>query len=272
MKTENILTIEEAAENRINLVRDSLFWQAWSKSAFLFVTHIKKYQVQKRFIQKVSQEVVWIGFPRSVLANIEKISKEKGWTYEQKSADHIIIDGVPAAGGYEKWWADIVRPMKYHPASMSGPPVNKGETKKVAKNEPQLLAAYKTAYDLCIDIYKATAKISKEYRYEIGARVRGYATNIVEDLHILCNVKPNARVKDSRAEPILLCVDTIHRLRIDIRILGDLKEFGIKQWGALNQQIENLLDNLRAEFCNSNKGLQERVPINQSGGTLTTAY
>jgi len=45
MKTEEILTIEESAENRINLVRDRLFWQAWNRSAFLFVTHIKKYHV-----------------------------------------------------------------------------------------------------------------------------------------------------------------------------------------------------------------------------------
>jgi len=29
MKTENILLVEESGENRINLVRDRLFWQAW---------------------------------------------------------------------------------------------------------------------------------------------------------------------------------------------------------------------------------------------------
>ncbi len=45
MKTENILTIEESGENRINLVRDRLFWQAWNRSAFLFASHIKNYQV-----------------------------------------------------------------------------------------------------------------------------------------------------------------------------------------------------------------------------------
>jgi len=36
MKTENILAVEESGENRMNLVRDRLFWQAWNKSAFLF--------------------------------------------------------------------------------------------------------------------------------------------------------------------------------------------------------------------------------------------
>jgi len=76
MKTENILTIEEAAVNRINLVRDRLFWQAWNKSAFLFYSYIEKYQVHKRFVQKVSQDVAWLGFPKSALKKIEDIVKE----------------------------------------------------------------------------------------------------------------------------------------------------------------------------------------------------
>ena len=70
MKTEEILGIEESGENRINLVRDRLFWQAWNRSAFLFVTHFRKYQVHKRFVQKVSQEVAWLGFPKTALADI----------------------------------------------------------------------------------------------------------------------------------------------------------------------------------------------------------
>jgi len=89
MKTEDILTIEEASENRINLVRDRLFWQAWNRSAFLFVTHIKKYQVHKRFIQKVSQDVAWLGFPKNALEKIEQLVKEKGWSFEQRGADQI---------------------------------------------------------------------------------------------------------------------------------------------------------------------------------------
>jgi len=95
MKTEDILSIEESGENRINLVRDRLFWQAWNRSAFLFVNNIKKYQVHKRFVQKVSQEVAWLGFPKTALNGIEKIARAKGWSFERISGDHIIIGGVP---------------------------------------------------------------------------------------------------------------------------------------------------------------------------------
>jgi len=118
MKTENILSIEESSENRINLVRDRLFWQAWNKSAFLFSVHIKSYLVHKRFVQKVSQDVAWLGFPSSALAAIQKIATDKGFGFEQKSTDHIIINAVPQTTGYEEWWAGIVK-KKPKPAEFS---------------------------------------------------------------------------------------------------------------------------------------------------------
>jgi hypothetical protein len=265
MKTEDILTIEESAENRINLVRDRLFWQAWNRSAFLFVSHIKKYQVHKRFVQKVSQEVAWLGFPKTALAEIEKIARGKQWSFEEKSGDHIIIGGVPTTNGYEKWWAGIIKPARFAPDADPVKKVSAG-----SKKQPQLLSAYKIAYDLCLHIHRATAKMAKEYRYELGARVRGYATDITENLHLMCNVKPNMRVSDPKAGPIVDCANTIHRLRIDIRILNDLQQISVKQWGFLNLQIEKLLDSLRAEFCKINIGFAGAT-LNQSSGTLPPA-
>jgi hypothetical protein len=47
------------------------------------------------------------------------------------------------------------------------------------------------------------------------------------------------------------CPLLAHRLRIVLRLLKDLQQLGIEQWGFLNQQIENLLNLLRAEFCNA---------------------
>jgi len=265
MKTEDILGIEESSENRINLVRDRIFWQAWNRSAFLFVSHIRKYQVHRRFVQKVSQEVAWLGFPKTALADIEKIAKGKGWSFEQKSADHIVISGVQATNGYEKWWAGIVKPVS------SG--ANAASAKKSAKaapaNQSQLLPAYKAAYDLCLNVHRATAKMPKEFRYELGARVRGYATDVAESLHLMCGVGASAS-SDAKPETIADCANTIHRLRICVRILNDLRQIGIKQWGMLNQQIENLLECLRAEFRKTNTKFAG-ASHNQSSGALPTA-
>jgi hypothetical protein len=262
MKTEEILGIEESGENRINLVRDRLFWQAWNRSAFLFVTYLRKYRVHKRFVQKVSQEVAWLGFPKTALADIEKVAESKGWVFERKNDDHIIISGVPAANGYEKWWAGIVKPADSGAASA-----------KIAKaaapsKQSQLLPAYKAAYDLCLNVHRATAKMPKEFRYELGARVRGYATDIAESLHLMCGVA-DARSAAER-DTIADCAKTIHRLRIDIRILNDLRQIGINQWGYLNQQIEGLLECLRAEFRKANVRFAG-ASQNQSSGALPPA-
>jgi len=249
MKTEDILSIEESGENRINLVRDRLFWQAWNRSAFLFVSHIKKYQVHKRFIQKVSQDVAWLGFPKTAMDAIEKAAKDKGWSFERISADHITIGGVPQTNGYEKWWAGIVKPPKI----IVAPAEPKAKSGKERDGRPQILPAYKTAYDLCLHVYRATAKMPKEFKYELGARVRNYATDIAEELHLMSRSAAGVRGGGS-ADSLTGCAGLIHRLRIDVRILHDLRLIGVNQWGFLNQQIESLLESLRAEFRNINAG------------------
>jgi hypothetical protein len=256
MKTENILTIEESGENRINLVRDRLFWQAWNRSAFLFAAHIKSYQVHKRFVQKVSQEVAWLGFPSSALPAIQKTATDKGLNFEQKSIDHIIISGVPQTTGYEEWWAGIVK-KKPKPPEPDLPSV------KNAKDS--ILPAYKTAYDLCLHIHRATVKMPREFRYELGARVRDRAADIVENLHLMANNVGLPQAKSELAD----CAAGVHKLRINIRILKDLHQIGIEQWGFLNSQIEILLNLLRAEFCNANARIAG-VTQKQSSGTLTT--
>jgi len=205
--------------------------------------------VHKRFVQKVSQDVAWLGFPKSALKKIEDIVKENNWIMVQKSPDHIIIDGLPQTNGYEKWWANIIK---------SNPePVKKDANK--SKNK--ILPAYKVAYDLCLHIYRATAKVSKEYRYSIGERIRGYATDIVEILHCINNVP-------SYPKTTINCGNIIHKLRLSLRILKDLEQVNIEQWGFLNKQIENLLDLLRAEFGNSRIAGES---LSQSSNSLSSA-
>jgi hypothetical protein len=251
MKTENILTIEESSENRINLVRDRLFWQAWNKSAFLFTTHIKQYHVHKRHVHKVAQDVAWLGFPSSALPAIQKAAEEKGFSFEQKSTDHIIIGNVTQTGGYEEWWAKIAKKK---------PKPSEPDFHLPKNAQDGILPAYKTAYDLCLHIHRATLKMPKEFRYELGARIRSHAMDIAENLHLMAvNVQPKPGIAET--------AEKIHRLRIVLRMLKDLHQLGIGQWGLLNRQIENLLNLLRAEFCNANTRIAVAT-LEQSSGTL----
>jgi len=254
LNTEEILAIEENAMNCINLVRDRLFWQAWNKSAFLFTCHIAKYQVHKKYVNKVGKEVAWLGFPYSTITAIQDTALKKGFGFEQKSDSHIVITNVPSVSGYEEWWASIVK-KKPKPAQ---PDFDKSE------NKDMILPAYKTAYDLCLHILRATLKMPKEFKYEIGTRVRNYAIDVAEIFHLLTN---KVQVKIDMNEVIA----KLNRLRIDIRILKDLQQIGVEQWGFLNQQIENILNLHLAESCNTCTKIAGASIKKQSSETLLPA-
>lgn len=60
--------------------REGVFYKAYEHSAYLFVKHVKPFQVKKRMVKSVKQEVVSIGFPTNSLTNYfssEKIREKR---------------------------------------------------------------------------------------------------------------------------------------------------------------------------------------------------
>ena len=60
--------------------REGVFYKAYEHSAYLFVKHVKPFQVKKRMVKSVKQEVVSIGFPINSLTNYfssEKIREKR---------------------------------------------------------------------------------------------------------------------------------------------------------------------------------------------------
>lgn len=100
MKLSEVLLLESNNNETIHLLKDGLFWRAYDLSAFLFVTHIRKYQLTKKFYKNVNAEIVHLGFPDTVLedtlkglalANIqrdEKLIIIKGYRYEKLHYDN----------------------------------------------------------------------------------------------------------------------------------------------------------------------------------------
>jgi len=63
------------------LTQEGLFWRAYELSAYLFVRNIKDYQIKKKHYKNVGKDVVFLGFPNSVLDNVlskQDIDIEKG--------------------------------------------------------------------------------------------------------------------------------------------------------------------------------------------------
>jgi hypothetical protein len=67
MTISEILKIEETNTAQIYLIKEGFFWRAYERSAYRFVKYIRNFQVIKKHIKKVNQEVCYIGFPENML-------------------------------------------------------------------------------------------------------------------------------------------------------------------------------------------------------------
>ncbi len=252
MKIENILELETGNEDQIHLVRDRLFWQCWERSAYYFVNHFRKYQIHHRLVAKVGQELVWLGFPRNVLPVLEKESLSRLWSFRVVSEDHILIQGFPAAGDFETWKGAALSALQNaaRPAD---------SVIAVPRDADRFLPLYKQSYDFVVYLYGTTSKLSRDVRYGLGERMRLNATEGLESLHLVVN---------GCEDGIPLLVDyrkRIFRMRLDLRLLKDLHQINIKQWGYLNQQLETIQRILWSESGSSRTAGANPI---QSSGTL----
>ena len=77
---QEILKTESENTDKIHFYREGVFYKAYEKSAYLFVTYVKPFMVKKQFVKSVNQEVVSIGFPTNSLRSYFAADKitEKG--------------------------------------------------------------------------------------------------------------------------------------------------------------------------------------------------
>ena len=64
------LKAEERNERTVRLWPEGTFFKAYERSAYLFVMQVRNYEVRRRFVQAVGQDVVSIGFPQTVLTSL----------------------------------------------------------------------------------------------------------------------------------------------------------------------------------------------------------
>lgn len=67
----DILTAEAKTDHSVRLYRDGgLFIRAYERSAYLFVHHVRAYQVQRKYYKVCNHDVVSLGFPQSALPSL----------------------------------------------------------------------------------------------------------------------------------------------------------------------------------------------------------
>ena len=98
-KLQEILKTESENTDKIHFYREGVFYKAYERSAYIFVTRIKPFMVKRLFIKCVNREVVSIGFPTNSLRSYFAADKitEKGNEVE------VILDTAIVPDDFEKW-------------------------------------------------------------------------------------------------------------------------------------------------------------------------
>ena len=185
MNTQATLKFENNDGNEVHLVRDRLFWQAWEHSAFLFSKYFRKYQPHHKFIQKVAKDLVYLGFPKNVLSDLQLTSKQKGFVYEVIDDDHIVIRNVPNVDGYDEWKSGVLLIPKSTDQPKKDSKSTPKEQKKEAKTSEYLL--YRLVFDFTVYASNLVPKINRIYRFPIGERLLNALVDVTEHVYLYIN-------------------------------------------------------------------------------------
>lgn len=236
MRIEEIVLIENNSGGEIHLVKDRLFWQAWECSAFLFVRNFKQYKVHHRFVQKVMQDFVWLGFPESALNAVISVAKNKGFSVKNISENHIIISGIFNNNGFDSWKENVIRDNK-----ISKGVIPSEEDKSLSQKSDYFL--FRLMYDFSIYVLKLVPNFNKVYRFSIGSRIIDNISFCIEMINL--NVNHEHFIDKNNIIKRLLDV------RLWFRIANDLKQVSLKQWMFVNGKIADILSIISPESIRS---------------------
>lgn len=108
MGIKEIIEQESKNENAIYLFKEGMFWRMYQKSAYNFTRQIKELKVMKKFYKNVNGEVVYAGFPDTILSQIVALCESKGLQFEKFNEKHCCISGFVHDNGFEQWFQSLV--------------------------------------------------------------------------------------------------------------------------------------------------------------------
>lgn len=77
MQIREILNQENENTGKIILRKEGIFWRAYEHSAYFFVKHIKSYNLTKSFFKNINANMVYLGFPDSLLLSVLEQVEQK---------------------------------------------------------------------------------------------------------------------------------------------------------------------------------------------------
>jgi hypothetical protein len=111
------LDYEQHNERTIKLWSEGGFFKGYERSAYLFVSLVKPYKARRLFVKTVDQDVIEIGFPKSVLPQLPYTATDCG-----DGSMMIILDTLIDEQTFQLWRQRIVLAATTEQAPAHEPP------------------------------------------------------------------------------------------------------------------------------------------------------
>jgi hypothetical protein len=91
---KNIVSLELLNTDRIHLFREGIFYKAYERSAYAFVTQRAQFRVQRKYMKVIKADLISLGFPCTSINRhfTEQELKETSYGYEIWLANPIDSD------------------------------------------------------------------------------------------------------------------------------------------------------------------------------------
>ncbi len=127
-----ILASEAKTNHSVRLFREgSLFFRAYERSAYLFVHHVRMYEIHHKYFKVCNNDVVWLGFPQTSLPSLgcQYVENADGtvsipveveideqqfqqWKSEQISHQKLPVMDVPFTTKTDKDEAEVLQRLR----------------------------------------------------------------------------------------------------------------------------------------------------------------
>ncbi len=215
---EKLQEVSACAKNcRIVLFREGMFWKAYQQAAYLFVSNLRQYQVNRNYVKKVGEDVLSLGFP---VPSSAKILSGVNYEEDEERISIPLSIGCFCEEDYLKWRESVtIQPVV---------------SRKPSRNE---LLAYKHTYDLLLDFYRLNRNVAREYKFSLCEKIK-------DELHEALMAICFAAERDSVTENLDKARRLLCSAKIRIRLLNDLRQIPLKHYAALAEQFSVLLSEI----------------------------